>query len=103
MVSKTEAHIHQTWLEYGPSATAAADVRQCLSDLGTEFGIVNSMDVVEQYLDKTVPLPERPAFLYPYAMQVPGILHIIDGAVRAAVQTLSFWPAWQEGSKRILQ
>ena len=37
---KVQTHVHQVWLEYGPSVrnvqAANLDVRQCLSDMGTE-------------------------------------------------------------------
>ena len=40
LADKVQAHVHQTWLEYGPSVEqvrrANLDVRQCLSDMGTE-------------------------------------------------------------------
>ena len=50
LAEKLQAHIHQTWLEYGPAVSdvraANSDVRVCLSDMGTEFGIGDAKDVV---------------------------------------------------------
>ncbi len=47
---KLNAHCHQVWLEYGPSIRdcrrANLDVRQCLSDMGTEIGIADARDVL---------------------------------------------------------
>ena len=41
LCDKIQAHVHQTWLEYGPRLTtlrrANVSVRQRLSDMGTEF------------------------------------------------------------------
>jgi hypothetical protein len=49
LLDKVQAHIHQTWLDYGPtmcSLTRANSVaRQCLSDQGTEFAIADVSDV----------------------------------------------------------
>ena len=46
---KVQAHIHQTWLDYGPTMSyltrANSAVRQCLSDQGTEFAIADDADV----------------------------------------------------------
>ena len=50
--------------------------------MGTEFGIANYVDVVPAYLakanDDSHGASQR-EFLYPLAMQVPGVLHIVDG------------------------
>ena len=53
-LDKVQAHIHQTWLEYGPTmrslTRANSVVRQCLSDRGTEFGIADVADVTHERL-----------------------------------------------------
>jgi hypothetical protein len=99
--------VHQTWLEYGPSAAnlrdANADVRQCLSDMGVEFGIANYPDIVDDYLGSKNILPNSRDFLYPFAMQVPGLLHITDWALRQTVEQLGFWVLWQGQAKAICQ
>ena len=75
--------------------------------MGVEFGLANYPNVVDSCI-----APMRAevrhgttasAYLFPLALQVPGVLHILDWAVRETVQTLKFWPAWQSASKRILQ
>ena len=107
---KAVAHIHQTWCEYGPERsavrTACSNVRQVLSDMGVEFGIANYVDVINDCIpafstDKHQ-LSQR-GFLYPFALQVPGLLHILDWVVRETVESFNFWPTWQAKAKRILQ
>ena len=47
---------------------------------------------------------QRPdTFLYPYALQVPGIKHILDWIIRDALSDLEFWPIWQSAAKRLVQ
>ncbi len=106
--NKAEALLHQTWLEYGPSAddlrASATDVRQVLTDMGTEFAIADTDDFIDAYLEKSArPSGKTPQLLYPFALQVPGSQHIIDGIVRETVEQLPWWPAWQEAAKRVLQ
>ena len=52
LAEKTQAHLHQTWLDYGPVAAqvteACASVLSILTDMGTEFGIANVQDVVPE-------------------------------------------------------
>jgi hypothetical protein len=99
--------VHQTWLEYGPTAAslrrANADVRQCLSDMGVEFGIANYPDIVDDYLESRDIRPTARDFLYPFAMQVPGLLHITDWTLRQTVEHLGFWVLWQGQAKAICQ
>mgnify|MGYP007096122552 FL=1 len=82
---------------------ANADVRQCLSDMGTEFGIANFNDVLPQYFKKDIDNDGTFRFLYPYAMQIPGIMHIVDWVIRQSIQVLPFYPVWQSAAKVILQ
>ena len=110
---KVAAHVHQTWCDYGPSRadvrTACASVRQVLTDMGAEFGIANYPDVI----DECIKLQRDEAsggdgvssheFLFPYALQVPGLLHLLDWVVRQTIEDLPWWPAWQSKAKKILQ
>ena len=108
---KIAAHIHQTWLEYGPRIedvrVALGSVRQVLTDMGVEFGMANYPDVVSEVLrDVTPSCPDSfptGQYLFPFAIQVPGVLHVLDWVVRQVVETLPFWPAWQATAKRICQ
>lgn len=118
---KVSAHIHQVFLDYGPSvqhvAAACNDVRQVMSDMGTEFGIANFGQAIGQVLGEKFQWPVdfspwkleeseqagRVPFLYPFALQTPGLLHIVDWIIRSTVQQLPWWPLWQAQCKRLLQ
>ena len=54
LAEKTQVHVHQFWLEYGPSVSdvqvAKASVRQCSSDMGTERGIGDAPDSVSSVI-----------------------------------------------------
>ena len=67
--------VHQTWLDYCPTpdrmARALGSVKQVLSDMGTEFQIANARACLD---DSSGQQPDM--FLYPCALQVPGIKHI---------------------------
>ena len=110
---KVEAHVHQTWCDYGPSVAsvrvACHSVRQVLTDMGVEFGLADVPDVLASCIPtkcKVVSASggcESASHLFPYALQVPGLLHILDWVVRETVQSLPWWPVWQSKAKRILQ
>ena len=106
LAEKAQAQIHQTWLEYGPAVSdlrsANRDVRQCISDMGTELGIADSRDLVGACLGQ--PELDRPgAWLYPLALVVPGPQHIIDSAMCRGLQALPWWPDWQRSAKVVCQ
>lgn len=107
LAEKLQAHVHQVALEYGPGAAAVkvanADVRVCLSDMGTELGIGDSPDVVGQCLDGHSANLNSRGFLYPRAFTVPGPQHIVDGVLGGSVALLEFWPVWSAGAKGVLQ
>ena len=94
-------------MEYGPTEDsirkANADVRQCLSDMGTEFAIANFPDVVDEYIDNSAIGNKQNEFLYPFAMQVPGLQHIVDWVFRQGISRLTFFAQWQKKSKAVLQ
>lgn len=80
-------------------------MRQCLSDMGTEFAIANFPDIVSEYMgNKAIDIGGRyGGFLYPFAMQVPGVQHIVDWVVLQGISQLSFFTEWQQKSKAVLQ
>ena len=105
---KTQGHVHQVWVEFGPSAedvrAANLDCRACLSDMGTEFSIGDTSDVVDQCIgqlgqDST----NSTRFLYPRAFSVPGLQHIIDFALQYGFEELSWWNEWQRAAKSVVQ
>ena len=107
LAEKTQAHIHQVWLEYGPSVAdvrkASSDVRQCLSDMGTELGIADARDVVAQCIGQGGERNADVGFLYPLALVVPGPQHIIDTATQRGLEALPWWPDWQRSAKAVCQ
>ena len=109
--------LHQTWLEYGPSADevrlANWDVRSCLSDMGTELAIVDMADITSQCLPCTSgpqlrqrrhlsPHLQSP-WLFPNALGVPGCQHVTDLCLRKGVEQLPWWPEWQADAKVVAQ
>jgi len=112
---KVAAHLHQLTLDYGPSIArveaACGDVRQVLSGMGVELGMANFGNVIGQVLveERRWPgvefpwVPSEFGHLFPFALQVPGLIHILDWIVRETVQTFPWWAAWQSDAKRILQ
>ena len=104
LADKLQAHVHQVWLEYGPSVAdvrrANMAVRQCLSDMGTGRAIGDAADTVAQCVDQQ---DSRTAgqqeWLYPLALAVPGTQHILDSALTRGLSTLDWWPEWQRCAK----
>ena len=126
LADKIQANVHQTFLDYGPSIAqvrlANLDVRQVISDMGTEIAICDHPDVVENFLPvvrrrkhrrEGHPTPGQPGqhsrgvtrspFLYPLALVVPGTQHLLDNAMKEVVQALPFWATWQTQSKVVCQ
>ena len=75
VADKMRAHVQQVWLDYGPEdeSVRAANrmVRQCLSDMGTKFGIGDSRDLLGQcLLDRASSAVD--SHVYPLALVAPG-------------------------------
>lgn len=104
---KAQAHVHQVWLDYGPTVSdvrkANLDVRQCLSDMGVELGIADAKDTLPEFLGEASVEEASVAYLYPLAIVVPGPQHIIDSVLQHALAALPGWPAWQEKAKVMCQ
>ena len=115
---KVASHIHQVFLDYGPSIghvrAACCDVRQVMSDMGTELGISNFGDCIGQVLGDqlewsgeavpwSVSAGADRSFLYPFALQTPGVLHIVDWIIRSTIEQFPWWPGWQSDCTRLLQ
>ena len=98
---KAQALIHQTWLEYGPSAAAVRQanvcVRQCLTDMGVEANVVDLPDLVNQAAPSvTVGAPMAAnKYLFPLALSIPGGQRILDNALQTALAAAKWWPEWQ--------
>ena len=107
---KAQSLVHQTWLDYGPtvSSVRAANfcVRQCLTDMGTEFAVSEGRDLVPLWIGQGSGVEERATevnYMYPRAMQTPGTQHILDGSLKKAIESLPWWPEWSEQCKAITQ
>ena len=103
---KVQAHVHQTWLDYGPTVdsvrTATDMCRQCLTDQGVEFDICDSPDVTRLCIGGHGSSDDG-EWLYPNALQVPGMQHILDGLLREGVERLPWWSAWEREAKNACQ
>ena len=101
---------------------ANADVRQIVSDMGTELAIADYPDVLSaclmsksRFCDQLaiqaqppvtqgiLALPPAATYLYPLALVVPGTQHILDNALREVLQVLPFWIQWQAQAKTVCQ
>ena len=73
--------------------------------MGTEFATANFPDIVTEYMqNKDIDTGGRyDKFLYPFAMQVPGLQHIVDWIVLEGTSKLTFFAEWQQKSKSVLQ
>ena len=135
LAEKVQATVHQTWLDYGPSLpqtrAACHDVRQILSDMGTEAGIADYGDVLSACISRGLQHPLRTprtyrllrkedqaqhllgatgqpeggqvSFMFPLALYVPGPQHILDNLLRDSLRTLVWWPEWQAQAKVVCQ
>jgi hypothetical protein len=107
---------HQTWLDYGPTAnslkSANEDVRNLLTDLGTEAGIVDYFDIADYYLAcvrnspdfemSMVPLANDD-HCYPCALKTIGPLHCIDWIIEKAMCKIPEFPEYLKHCKLMLQ
>ena len=119
LAEKTQAHLHQAWLEYGPALEDVrlhcASVLSALSDMGTEFGIADALDVVGPAVGPALGPAVGPAlgqqagdnddvnYLFPRAIRVPGTQHIIDNALLKSFESQDWWPSFQASLKIVAQ
>ena len=108
VADKAQALMHQVWLDYGPAAVdiekANNVCRQNLSDMGHEFDIADSRNILDKCLG-----PERRGKLdvesaerlFPNSLAVPGIQHILDSVLEEGVQILPWWKAWEKACKNV--
>ena len=117
LVDKTAALLHQLFLEFGPTAAsvrrACESVRQAMSDMGTEFGIANAGSCVDVFVrNNTEAVCGDPCggaagicdeWLFPRAMQFPGVLDLVDGVLMSTLEGMGWWPHLQEDMKLVTQ
>ena len=93
LLDKVQAHIHQTWLDYGPTmrslTRANRAARQCLADQGTEFGIADVADVTHECAYSTRRCLARSTFWIPFSQD--------------ALERLCWWHAWESEAKSVCQ
>ena len=103
---KVQAHVRQTWLEYGPRADtllrANVVVRQCLSDMGTEVGLADVSDVAHACI-RSGQRGRCGPWLYPFALQAPGTQHLLGAILQDSLDCVSWWHAWEEQAKVVCQ
>ena len=76
----------------------------CLTDMGMEFGVVDSMDCWPQFFGHRSSDHHGPGpFLFPNAMQVPGLIHLADIVIRHALGTVPWWTDLEATMKVALQ
>lgn len=107
VVDKTATVVHQLFLDYGHSQhalqTACREVRQCMSDMGTEYGIRNAMNMVGELFAEAPLTGSADSFLFPFAMQVPGVLHTVDLCLRTVSERQCWFPSWLDALKAVVQ
>ncbi|MFM7979795.1 MAG: hypothetical protein ACKPKO_10805, partial [Candidatus Fonsibacter sp.] len=62
--------------------------------MGTEFGLVDIPNVTHACL-RFGPSVSGGAWLYPWALQVPGTQHILDTILKDELERISWWPRWE--------
>ena len=117
LVDKTAALLHKLFLEFGPAAAsvrrASGSVRQAMSDMGTGFGTANAGYCVDLFVRNTTEAvcgdPCGGAagvcdeWLFPRAMQTPGVLHLVDGVLMSTLEGMGWWPHLQKDMKLVTQ
>ena len=117
LVDNTAALLHQLLLEFGPAAAsvrrACGSVRRAMADMGTGFGIANARSCVELFVrNNTEAVHGDPCggaagicdeWLFPRAMQIPGVLHLVDGVLMSTLEGMGWWPHLQEDMKLVTQ
>jgi hypothetical protein len=106
LADKVSAHCHQVWLEYGGSLRsireANVQVRGIISDLGTEGGLGDHVDVLDDIYGHSS-IGRVFDHLYPFALVVPGCQHIVDNLCQDAISALPWWGEWAADAKIVCQ
>ena len=104
LADKLHAHVRQSWLKYGPRQhtlqRANTAARQCVSDMGTEFGLADVPDVTHACI-RSGHRDTTGECLYPCALQVPGCQHLLDTILQDGLDSVLGCPAWEEQAKLV--
>jgi hypothetical protein len=92
-LDKSAAMAHAVFLQSGPSMEEmrryCSSVRAIVTDSGPELLIADAPDLLQPYLDSeagrrdVAEFPEaRGTFMFPRALRIPGVSHLVDGVVK---------------------
>lgn len=106
LAGNAQTQLHHVWFEHAPTSgnvrRASQNVRQVLSGIGAELGIVVVAGVVPDALGKDDTLNIL-AYLYPLAFGAPGPQHILDSARQLVLANSPWWPQWRTQAKAACQ
>ena len=107
---KVRGHANQVWLERGGNLQdyleANLDVRGVISDMGTEAGIGNYVDISHELfgnVGRPMTISSFNGFLYPLALSIPGPQHAVDNVVKDVVGDMKWFPEWAAAAKSLCQ
>ena len=107
---KVRAHANQVWLERGGNLQdyleANLDVRGVISDLGTEAGIGDYVDIAHELFgnkSSAQAIGSFNGFMYPLALSIPGPQHAVDNVVKDIVGEVVWFPEWAAAAKALCQ
>ena len=107
---KVRARAKLVWLERGGNLQdyyeANMDVRGVISDLGTEAGIGDYVDIAHELFgnkNSSQAIGSFNGFMYPLALSIPGPQHAVDNVVKDIVGEVVWFPEWAAAAKSLCQ
>ena len=107
---KARAHANQVWLERGGSVQryleSNLEVRGVISDMGTESGIGNYVDISHElfgHKDRPSKAQSFNGYMYPLALSIPGTQHAVDNVVKDAIKNIDWFAEWASDAKSLCQ
>ena len=70
--------------------------------MGTEFALADAPDFTRACL-RGVEGGGQGEWLYLFALQAPGVQHLLDTIVKDALERVTWWPAWEGQAKGVCQ
>ena len=106
---KAIALLWQLWLVCGPSFSAlkfvTERVQAICSDMGTESGIANMVDILPAFFRMIAPGMQTSSpheRLFGRALQVPGWRHLWDNILRRTLASLPWFASWLDSFKAVV-
>ena len=108
LVYKVMTIIHQVFLDSGPTAGGIrlwfSRVTACVTDLGVEYNACDFPDVVSYYMRNETPSEDdnlriRGTFLFPVAMGIPGVNHLVDWLIKDSHESIPWWKKYEGMAK----